>query len=63
MVSRPTGINAYEFAVVAALRAKQLMSGCVPRVSGDHKKATKAQMEVADGLVVRLPDALPEEPV
>jgi len=61
VVTRPTSINAYEFAVVSALRAKQLMGGSVPRVGGDHKKATTAQMEVADGLVTRMPDALPEE--
>ncbi len=61
MVTRPTSMNAYEFAVVAALRAKQLIEGSVPRVSGDHKKATKAQMEVAGGLVSRVMDT-PEVP-
>jgi DNA-directed RNA polymerase subunit K/omega len=61
MVTRPTSMNAYEFSVVSALRAKQLMEGCVPRVGGDHKKATKAQMEVADGLVARVIDATEEQ--
>ncbi len=61
MVTRPTSMNAYEFAVVAALRAKQLIEGSVPRVAGDYKKATKAQMEVADGLVARVVD-MPEAP-
>jgi DNA-directed RNA polymerase subunit K/omega len=57
VVTRPIEISAYEFAVVSALRAKQLIGGCVPRVTGDHKHSTKAQMEVADGLVSRVPDA------
>jgi DNA-directed RNA polymerase subunit K/omega len=56
MVTRPTSMNAYEFAVVSGLRAKQLILGCVPRVGGDHKKSTKAQMEVAEGLVSRVID-------
>ena len=38
MISRPRHLNAYEFAVVAALRAQQLMAGCTPRLSGEHKR-------------------------
>ncbi len=53
MVSRPIRINAYEFVVVAALRAKQLIAGCTPRLEGDHSAATMAQMEVAAGCIVR----------
>ena len=53
MVSRPTHINAYEFAVLSALRAQQLIAGCVPRVAGTHNAATMAQMEVAAGQVCR----------
>ena len=53
MVSRPTHINAYEFAVLSALRAQQLIAGCVPRVAGTHNAATMAQMEVAAGQVTR----------
>lgn len=54
MVARPTRLNAYEFAVVSALRAHQLMSGCMPQVGGDHKATTIAQMEVATGKVARI---------
>ena len=54
LVARPPGCNAYEFAVVASLRAKQLLSGCLPRVEGDHNASTKAQMEVAVGKVARV---------
>jgi DNA-directed RNA polymerase subunit K/omega len=46
-------MNAYEFVVLAALRAQQLLAGCTPRLAGEHTAATMAQMEVADGLVAR----------
>lgn len=51
MVSRPVGTNAYEFVIVSALRTHQLMAGCLPRVHGEHKATTIAQMEVAAGQV------------
>jgi len=53
MIARPPHLNAYEFAVVAALRAQQLMAGCTPRLSGEHSATTMAQMEVAEGCVAR----------
>lgn len=53
MISRPPHLNAYEFAVVAALRAQQLLAGCTPRLGGEHSAATMAQMEVAGGCVAR----------
>jgi DNA-directed RNA polymerase subunit K/omega len=53
MISRPRHLNAYEFAVVAALRAQQLMAGCTPRLAGEHSATTMAQMEVAEGCVAR----------
>jgi hypothetical protein len=53
MVSRPPHMNAYEFIAVSALRAKQLLAGCTPRLDGDHSTATMAQMEVAAGRVAR----------
>lgn len=53
MISRPPHLNAYEFAVVAALRAQQLMAGCTPRLGGEHGATTMAQMEVAAGCVAR----------
>jgi hypothetical protein len=51
--ARPAHWNSYEFVVVAALRAQQLQAGCVPRLDGQHSAATMAQMEVAEGRVVR----------
>ena len=54
MMFRPADVNPYEFVVVAALRAQQLRAGCTPRLPGAHSATTMAQMEVADGCVVRL---------
>lgn len=51
MVSRPKDANPFEFVIVAALRAKQLMRGCAPRVPGVHKRTTTAQLEVLAGKV------------
>jgi DNA-directed RNA polymerase subunit K/omega len=45
--------NAFEFVVVASLRAAQLMRGCTPRVDGTGKAVTIAQREVAAGKVTR----------
>lgn len=54
MTIRPAPVNAFEFVVVAALRAQQLLAGCTPRVAGSHNAATLARMEVAEGRVVRI---------
>jgi DNA-directed RNA polymerase subunit K/omega len=59
MVNRPIHLNAYEFVTVAALRARQLLGGCTPRLEGDHNVATMAQMEVAAGRVARAEEATP----
>jgi DNA-directed RNA polymerase subunit K/omega len=46
-------LSIFEFAVLAGLRAGQLARGCTPRVEGDQKITVTAQMEVAEGKVVR----------
>jgi DNA-directed RNA polymerase subunit K/omega len=56
MVNRPVTYNSYEFVVVASLRAKQLLAGCVSHATGEHTPAVKAQREVADGHIVRCAD-------
>ena len=56
MVIRPPHLNAYEFVVVAALRAQQLIAGCTPSVAGEHSATTLAQMEVAGGHITRSDD-------
>jgi DNA-directed RNA polymerase subunit K/omega len=38
---------------VSALRAQQLMKGCVPHFDGTHKATTMAQMEVSAGKIAR----------
>ena len=53
MVIRPPHHNPFEFVVICALRAQQLLAGCRPSISGEHSCATMAQMEVAGGKVVR----------
>ena len=53
LVTRPPTTNAYEFIVISALRAQQLLSGCTPRLSGEHNAMVMAQMGVAAGHVTR----------
>lgn len=56
MVVRSASVNRFEFVIVSALRAQQLLAGSVPRLPGDHGAATMAQMEVAGGQVARTDD-------
>jgi DNA-directed RNA polymerase subunit K/omega len=58
VVSRPDGTNAFEFVVVSALRAAQLMKGCTPRVPAGYKHIVTAQLEVAAGKVAKIVDEL-----
>lgn len=51
----PINLNRFEFATVAAQRAKQLQLGCVPKLDGSAKIARRAQQEVAKGLVQQVP--------
>jgi DNA-directed RNA polymerase subunit K/omega len=55
VVHRPTDLNAFEFAVVAGLRAVQLARGCTPRVECSEKVTVTALREVAEGKVVAAP--------
>ena len=55
MINRSPLANAFEFVVIAALRAQQLQRGCVQRVVGTHKATTLAQMEIVAGKVARMP--------
>jgi len=61
VIRRPPDTNPFDFAVVCGLRAAQLMRGCIPRVARADKVITTAQMEVAAGLVVRIPLGEPPE--
>ena len=53
MVQRPIELDAFEFAVLAGRRVEQLARGCTPRVTCADKITVTAQMEVAQGKVVR----------
>jgi DNA-directed RNA polymerase subunit K/omega len=64
VIGRPYAMGAFEFVVVAALRAAQLTRGCRPKVDGDHTTAILAQREVAEGKVspTEKPDCRTAEP-
>jgi DNA-directed RNA polymerase subunit K/omega len=53
VVRCPRDMNAFEFAVVAGLRAAQLRRGCTPRVERSETDAVTAQHEVAQRKVRR----------
>ena len=53
MIKRPVDIGTFEFAVLAGLRAAQLVRGCSPRVAASAKIAITAQQEVAERKVRR----------
>jgi DNA-directed RNA polymerase subunit K/omega len=53
VIQHPAGIGAFQFVVLAALRAVQLARGCRPRVDGIHKNTVIAQLEVAQGKVTQ----------
>jgi hypothetical protein len=57
VVQRPADLNAFEFTVLACLRAGQLVRRSVPRVEGAEKIAVTAQLEVAAGKIVRAVNA------
>jgi len=61
VIQRPEGVGAFQFVVLATLRAAQLIRGCTPRVDGMHKATVTAQLEVAEGKVMQVftrPDAV-----
>ena len=60
MIHRPAGFDAFEFAVLAGLRAAQLARGCTPRVISSSKMAVIAQIEIAERKVVRELDFVPD---
>ena len=56
MTDRTRLPNAFEFVAVAGARARQLMDGCVPRVSGSDKAVRLAALEVRAGVVRKVED-------
>lgn len=55
MVIRPIEISPFEFIRVSSLRVAQLVAGCPPRVAPGLRHTTTAQLEVAAGVVNRIP--------
>ncbi len=51
MIDRSKLSNSFEFVAIAGARAKQLMKGARPRVTGPEKATTIAQQEVVSGEV------------
>lgn len=58
MIQRPAHFSAFEFVILSGLRAAQLIRGCTPRIESRHKVMMTAQMEVAQGKVVRAADVI-----
>jgi len=61
VIQRPPGVGAFQFVVLAGLRAAQLVRGCRPKVDGLHKATVIAQLEVSAGIVMQVfatPDAM-----
>jgi DNA-directed RNA polymerase subunit K/omega len=61
VIQRPPGVGAFQFAVLAGLRAAQLIRGCRPRIDGMHKVIMTAQFEIAEGKVAEMVE--PQVPV
>jgi len=55
VIHRPNGIGAFQFVILASLRAVQLTRGCRPRIDDlhGHKNTVLAQLEVAQGKVTQ----------
>lgn len=46
--------NRFEFVVIAGARARQLIRGAIPRVTGNQKPVMLAQREVRTGAVKKV---------
>ncbi len=60
MIDRSKLSNSFEFVAIAGARAKQLMKGARPRVSGPEKATTIAQQEVMAGEVRKVERKAPK---
>jgi DNA-directed RNA polymerase subunit K/omega len=54
VVDRAKIPNAFEFVVIAGARARQLLRGCTPRVTGSEKLVRLAQREVHERKVEKI---------
>ena len=53
-IKRPSEIGVFEFCCLAALRARQLGRGCLPKVEGAHKLAVTALLEIEARKIVKV---------
>jgi DNA-directed RNA polymerase subunit K/omega len=60
LIDRTKLQNSFEFVAVAGARAKQLLKGARPRVSGPEKATKIAQQEVLTGEVKKI-ESEPEQ--
>ena len=60
LIDRTKLQNSFEFVAVAGARARQLMKGARPRVSGPEKATKIAQQEVLTGEVKKI-ESEPEQ--
>lgn len=54
MTDKGRNQNAFEFVIVAGARARQLLRGCTPKVTGPAKLVRLAQKEVREGKVEKV---------
>jgi DNA-directed RNA polymerase subunit K/omega len=54
VTSRTEVPSAFEFVIVAGARARQLLRGCTPKVTGSEKLVRLAQKEVKEGKVEKV---------
>jgi hypothetical protein len=52
-IQRPPAVGAFQFVVLATLRAAQLTRGCLPKIVSTHKHTVTAQVEVAEGKITQ----------
>ena len=60
MADRNDAGSKFEFVVVAGARARQLLRGCTPKVSGNEKLVKLAQKEIRQGKVTKMPSSIAE---
>jgi len=49
-------VNKFEFVILSGARAKQLLKGCTPKVSGPEKPARLAMKEVKEQKIEAVKD-------
>jgi DNA-directed RNA polymerase subunit K/omega len=61
LIYRPPALGAFELAVLAGRRARQLQRGCLPKIGGQHTVAVTALLEVITGTVAKVEEGAIQE--